>query len=192
MFFIFLFLNVHFSNSQVVSGNEKMSACCTDDEYCQNLINALSDIFPYLTIKGEAEEPFYEAPRENTNAVLYFRSNYPRSLLHEISHYCLAGDRRRCLDDFGYWYTPCGRTAEEQQHFEMVEARPQGLEKALCEIVGIKFSPSLDDFSGRPPSESFMQHLELAYREMLLNPTPTANKVLTGLKNYWKYNGLND
>ncbi|EGR2739665.1 elongation factor P hydroxylase [Vibrio parahaemolyticus] len=167
-----------------------MSVCCTDDEYCRNLINAFSDIFPNLTIKGDAEEPFYEAPRANTNAVLYFRSNYPRSLLHEISHYCLAGDRRRSLDDFGYWYTPCGRTADEQQRFEVVEARPQGLEKAICEIVGIKFSPSLDDFSGRPPSESFLQHLELAYQEMLLSPPPTADKVLAGLKKYWIINKL--
>jgi hypothetical protein len=167
-----------------------MSVCCTDDEYCRNLINAFAGILPNLTIQGEAEEPFYKAPRENTYAVLYFRSNYPRSLLHEISHYCLAGDRRRSLDDFGYWYTPSGRTAEEQQHFEVVEARPQGLEKAMCEIVGIKFSPSLDDFSGRPPSERFLQNLDLAYQEMLLNPPPTADKVLSGLKNYWKINGL--
>ncbi|WP_045962030.1 elongation factor P hydroxylase [Vibrio nigripulchritudo] len=167
-----------------------MSVCSTDDEYCQNLINAFSAIFPNLTIKGEAEEPFYEAPLADTNAVLYFRSNYPRSLLHEISHYCLAGDRRRSLDDFGYWYTPCGRTAEEQQRFELVEARPQGLEKAMCEIVGIKFSPSIDDFSGRPPSESFLRDLELAHQEMLLNPPPTADKVLSGLKSYWKINGL--
>ncbi|WP_241624301.1 elongation factor P hydroxylase [Rosenbergiella epipactidis] len=165
-----------------------MNVSSTDDEYCQNLITALADILPNLTIKGEAEEPYYEAPRENINAVLYFRDNYPRSLLHEISHYCLAGDRRRALDDFGYWYTPSGRSAEDQQRFEVVEARPQGLEKVLCEIVGIKFSPSLDDFSGRPPSESFLKCLELAYQEMLVNPPPTAKKVLSGLKCYWKTN----
>ncbi|WP_052706243.1 elongation factor P hydroxylase [Vibrio galatheae] len=167
-----------------------MSMCCTDDEYCQNLINAFSGILPNLIIRGEAEEPFYEAPRANSKAILYFRSNYPRSLLHEISHYCLAGDRRRSLDDFGYWYTPCGRTAEEQQRFEVVEARPQGLEKAMCEIVGIKFSPSIDDFSGRPPSNSFLRNLELAHQEMLVDPPSTAGKVLSGLKSYWKSKGL--
>lgn len=165
-----------------------MRVCSSDDEYCQNLINAFADIIPNLTIKGDAEQPFYEAPTANTHAILYFRSNYPRSLLHEISHYCLAGDRRRGLDDFGYWYAPCGRTTEEQQRFEEVEARPQGLEKAMCEIVGLKFSPSLDDFSGRPPSECFLQELEKAYQEMRVNPPPTASKVLSGLKNYWKNN----
>ncbi|WP_136066743.1 elongation factor P hydroxylase [Modicisalibacter radicis] len=167
-----------------------MSVCSTDDECCQNLINAFADILPDLTIKGDAEEPFYEAPRANTHAVVYFRSNYPRSLLHEISHYCLAGDRRRGLDDFGYWYASCGRTAEEQQCFEVVEARPQGLEKAMCEIVGLKFSPSLDDFSGRPPSKKFLQHLGIAYQEMRVNPPSTANKVLSGLKSYWSSNCL--
>lgn len=166
--------------------------CSNDDEYCQKLINAFADILPNLTIKGDAEEPFYEAPRINTRAILYFRSNHPRSLLHEISHYCLAGNRRRGMDDFGYWYAPCGRTAEEQQRFEVVESRPQGLEKVMCEIVGLKFSPSLDDFSGRPPSESFLQALELTYQEMRVNPPPTANKVLTGLKYHWSSNCLSN
>jgi elongation factor P hydroxylase len=161
-----------------------MSVCITDDEYCQYLMNAFASIFPDLTVEGEAEEPFYKAPGVSTNAIIYFRDNYPRSLLHEISHFCLAGDRRRNLDDFGFWYFPCGRSIEEQRDFELVEARPQGLEKAMCEIVGIDFSPSIDDFSGRPPSEHFLCHLELAYQEMLLNPPPTAQKVLCGLKKY--------
>ena len=128
-----------------------MDALADDSECCRFLIDVFSQVFPALSIRGEAEEPFYEAPKFGENAILHFRSNFPRSLLHEIAHYCLAGDRRRQLDDFGYWYSPCGRSQEEQAKFEAVEARPQGLEKALCEIVGLKFSPSLDDFSGRLP-----------------------------------------
>lgn len=163
-----------------------------DDDYCQGLIAAFATIFPELIIQGNADEPFYQAPKnlnhareENKNTsrgILYFRSNYPRSLLHEMSHYCLAGDRRRQLDDFGYWYSPCGRTAEEQQRFEDVEARPQGLEKAFCEIVGLPFSPSLDDFSGRPASERFLKNLDIAYQEMQHNPPPTAKRALEGLR----------
>ncbi|WP_148212534.1 elongation factor P hydroxylase [Hahella chejuensis] len=160
-----------------------------DDERCQYLIDAFSGIFPGLKIIGGAEEPFYVASKENVSAIIYFRSNYPRSLLHEISHYCLAGDRRRNIDDFGFWYSPCGRTSEEQAMFESVEARPQGLEKAMCEIVGIKFSPSLDDFSGRPPSQGFLEDLDTAYREMLTSPPPTAAKALCGLKTYSEANG---
>lgn len=161
-----------------------MSIGFTDDECCQYLINAFANIFPNLTFKGGAEEPYYSAPKGGMNAIIHFRSNYPRSLLHEVSHYCLAGDRRRDIDDFGYWYSECGRTKEEQQRFETVEVRPQGLEKAMCDIVGIKFSPSLDDFSGRPPSDIFLQGLEDAYCEMVSNPPSTAQKVLSGLMSY--------
>ena len=161
-----------------------MSVCITDDECCQFLINAFARIFPNLIIKGGAEEPFYTAQRENNIATIHFRSNYPRSLLHEVSHYRLAGDQRRKVDDFGYWYSPCGRSLEEQRNFELVEARPQGLEKVMCEIVEVEFSPSLDDFSGSPPSESFLLNLELAYQEMLENPPPSVQKALCGLTNY--------
>lgn len=159
-----------------------MSISASDDEYCHLLIAGFAKIFPSLDIKGGAEEPFYKAPTSDSNAVLSFRNNYPRSLLHEMAHYCLAGDRRRQIDDFGYWYSPCGRSSEEQSRFEAVEARPQGLEKAMCEILEIKFSPSLDDFSGCPPSKTFLCQLEESYREMLEVPPPTAQKALSGLK----------
>lgn len=152
-----------------------------DDELCNALIQLFSQVFPDVVIKGGAEEPFYEAPKGDTKAIIYFKSNYPRSLLHELSHYCLSGEKRRKLDDFGYWYFPCGRTAEQQQLFEQVEARPQGLDKLMCEILSIKFMPSLDDFSGRPPSDDFLQKLEESYQEMRLSPPPTAKKALNAL-----------
>ena len=159
----------------------------TDDELCDLLIMTLSSVIPDLVIQGGAEEPFYEAAKNGKKAILYFRDNYPRSLLHELSHFCLSGDRRRKLDDFGYWYFPCGRTEEEQLLFEKVEARPQGLEKAMCEALGIKFSPSLDDFSGMPASEDFLQQLDKAYQEMLISAPPTASKVLVALSALNRY-----
>ena len=159
----------------------------TDDELCDLLIMTLSSVIPDLVIQGGAEEPFYEAAKNGKKATLYFRDNYPRSLLHELSHFCLSGDRRRKLDDFGYWYFPCGRTEEEQLLFEKVEARPQGLEKAMCEAFGIKFSPSLDDFSGKPASESFLKQLDKAYQEMLVSAPPTASKVLVALSTLNSY-----
>jgi elongation factor P hydroxylase len=153
-----------------------------DDECCRFLIHLFSAIFEDVIIKGGADEPLYTAAREGTKARLDFRENYPRSLLHEIAHYCLAGERRRKIDDFGYWYSPCGRSREEQLRFEIAEARPQGLEKAMCEVVGIEFSPSLDDFSGNSPSQNFLRELDAAYDEMKTSPPPTAKKVLSGLK----------
>ncbi len=164
--------------------HKTMHRMCRDDRYCQYLMAAFHTIFPFLQISGGAEETFYSAATEDVKATIYCRDNYPRSLLHEISHYCLAGDRRRALDDFGYWYSPCGRTPKEQLRFEQVEARPQGLEKAMCELVALSFSPSLDDFSGRPPSEHFLQCLDLAYQEMQTKPPATAKKALQGLRTY--------
>lgn len=158
-----------------------MKNVLNDDELCAALIARLAEVLPDLTIQGGADEPFYESAKDGQKAILYFRDNYVRSCLHELSHYCLAGDRRRKLDDFGYWYFPCGRTTEEQIQFEKVEARPQGLEKAMCEALGIKFSPSLDDFSGRPPATEFLENLAAAYQEMIENPPPTAKKVLDAL-----------
>lgn len=155
-----------------------------DDDLCQSLIDAFSRVFPDLSIQGGAEEPFYRGPSEHAKATIYFRSNYPRSLLHEMSHYCLAGPERRKLDDFGYWYFPCGRSSEQQQRFEAVEARPQGLEKAMCAIIGLEFLPSIDDFSGRPPSKMFLEEIEASYNEMRENPPLTAQKALLGLINY--------
>lgn len=160
----------------------------TDDKLCGNLIDVLTQALPNVTLQGGAEEPFYAAPTPDTKAVLYFRNNYPRSLLHELSHYCLAGARRRQIDDFGFWYTPCGRSRDEQRAFECVEARPQGLEKALCEAIGIDFSPSLDDFSGEPPSSIFLDKLEQAYQEMLTTPPPTAKIVLEALATFETHN----
>ncbi|WP_392564924.1 elongation factor P hydroxylase [Orbus wheelerorum] len=165
-----------------------MKNTLNDDELCRSLIQRLSNVFPDLIIKGGAEEPFYEAPKGDAKAILYFRSNYPRSLLHELCHYCLSGEKRRQLDDFGYWYYPCGRTADEQLLFEQVEARPQGLEKLMCEIVGITFIPSLDDFSGRPASEDFLSRLNQTYEEMRLTPPPTVKKALTALATIKNYN----
>lgn len=165
-----------------------MRKISNDDELCLHVTTALGEVFPKLSIVGGADEPYYYSPTDSSNAVIAYRSNYPRSLLHEMAHYCLAGNRRRLVDDFGYWYSPCGRSREEQKQFELVEARPQGLEKAMCAIVGIKFSVSIDDFSGYPPSEHFVAQIDLYCDEMLTDPPPTAKKVLYKLKEVFSDN----
>lgn len=152
-----------------------------DDDLCIKLIELFEHLFPMLAVVGGVSEPFYQAPQSSEKAIIYFKNNYPRSLLHEISHYCLAGKVRRELNDYGYWYTECGRTRKEQELFLLVEARPQGLEKAMCEAIGIEFSPSLDDFSGQPVSELFLTNLETHYQEMLTNPPPLAKMSLRAL-----------
>ena len=51
----------------------------------------------------------------------------------------------------------------------------------MCEAIGIHFSPSFDDFSGRPISEVFLKNLEVNYQEMITNPPPTARIALETL-----------
>ncbi len=156
----------------------------SDSALCIELIALFATVFPNLSIEGGADDPFYSAPRPNAKAKILFSNNYPRSLLHEVSHYCLAGKARRRLDDYGYWYHACGRTAAQQALFEQFEARPQGLEKAMCAIIGLDFSPSLDDFSGRPISKVFLQRLESHYQQMQTDPPPMARQALEALKLY--------
>ena len=63
---------------------------------------------------GGAAEPYYEPGSLNR---IYFRADYVRSALHEVAHWCVAGSRRRRLADYGYWYSPDGRDADQQQAF---------------------------------------------------------------------------
>ena len=91
---------------------------------------------------GGAAEPYYEPGSLNR---IYFRADYVRSALHEVAHWCVAGRRRRQLPDYGYWYSPDGRDAAQQQAFFAVEARPQAVERWFCEAIGIAFSPSVDN-----------------------------------------------
>ena len=91
---------------------------------------------------GGAAEPYYLPGSPHR---IYFRADYVRSALHEVAHWCVAGKRRRQVPDYGYWYSPDGRDASQQQAFFAVEARPQAVERCFCEAVGIAFSPSVDN-----------------------------------------------
>ena len=91
---------------------------------------------------GGAAEPYYQPGSPHR---IYFRADYVRSALHEVAHWSVAGRRRRQLLDYGYWYSPDGRDADQQQAFFAVEARPQAIERCFCEAIGIPFSPSVDN-----------------------------------------------
>ena len=91
---------------------------------------------------GGAAEPYYQPGSPHR---IYFRADYVRSALHEVAHWCVAGRQRRQLLDYGYWYSPDGRDADQQQAFFAVEARPQAIERCFCEAIGIPFSPSVDN-----------------------------------------------
>ena len=108
-----------------------------------------------------AAEPYYEPGSLNR---IYFRADYVRSALHEVAHWCVAGRRRRQLADYGYWYSPDGRDAKQQQAFFAVEARPQAVERYFCEAIGIAFSPSVDNVGAQIEPQQ-LRHFEARIQE---------------------------
>lgn len=117
---------------------------------------------------GGAEEPIYipagltaaEAGLSSVESYhrLYFRHDYLSSALHESAHWCIAGAQRRAQLDFGYWYSPDGRSTEQQQLFEQAEVRPQALEWIFSVACGQRFRVSADNLaSGQGVSHDFVQ-----------------------------------
>jgi hypothetical protein len=117
-----------------------------------DLIMLFNDLFrqPLRTVlvKG-GEEPEY-VPADTVDGVsqIIFARDYYASALHEISHWCIAGSKRRALRDYGYWYCPDGRSRPQQQAFESVEVKPQALEALFCAAAGTRFHLSVDNLSG--------------------------------------------
>lgn len=99
-----------------------------------------------VVLIGDANEPLY-IPAQTQNSVnrIHYRNDYFSSALHEVAHWCIAGKQRRQKTDYGYWYSPDGRNAEQQQAFEMVETKPQALEYAFSIACGIEFRVSIDN-----------------------------------------------
>ena len=112
-------------------------------EQIVNLFNALFHESYATALLGGAEEPFYEVFPDRTARVV-FREDYVASALHEVAHWCLAGEQRRQRNDYGYWYI--GQRDEiAQANFERVEARPQALEWIFSRALGVRFRVSADN-----------------------------------------------
>jgi elongation factor P hydroxylase len=116
------------------------------------LISLFNQLFYKSThtklIKGENEPIYLPMNDECAYNRIVFAHGFYSSALHEISHWCLAGAKRRTLVDFGYWYVPDGRTESQQKEFEQVEVKPQALEWLFSIASGIRFNVSFDNLSG--------------------------------------------
>lgn len=123
---------------------------------------------------GGAPEPIYlPADAEEPMHRILFTHDYFRSALHEIAHWCVAGAARREQVDFGYWYAPDGRSAEQQSAFEQVEVKPQALEWLFCEAAGHRFRVSLDNLSGEATDPTpFKQRVVDQVQDYLRNGIP--------------------
>lgn len=62
----------------------------------------------------------------------------------------LLEEKRRLLEDFGYWYAPDGRSEAQQREFEKVEVKPQAIEWILADAAGFRYFASSDNLSGKP------------------------------------------
>lgn len=98
-------------------------------------------------IKGDFEPEYFPAT-STTSAKIQFAHGFFNSALHEISHWSIAGEKRRLLPDLGYWYAPDGRTQEQQALFEQVEVKPQAIEWLFATAFGRQFRVSLDNLTG--------------------------------------------
>lgn len=130
----------------------------SEQHHIQDIISVFNqcfaDEFNTRLVCGN-DEPIYLPAGETDigiaaqdHAQVVFAHGYYASALHEIAHWCLAGDERRKKIDFGYWYCPDGRTAAQQTEFQKVEIKPQAIEWGLCIAAGFEFNVSCDNLSG--------------------------------------------
>lgn len=120
--------------------------------YYEDLITIFNACFgaEYNTrlVKGDNEPIYLPADEQRDYHAIYFAHGFFSSALHECAHWLIAGEERRKLVDFGYWYVPDGRTAEQQILFQHVEVKPQALEWILSKASGYKFRVSIDNLNG--------------------------------------------
>jgi len=137
----------------------------------KELISVFNDCFLLsyrCRLQGGYQEPFYFSAKNTAPACVCFREDFASSALHEVAHWCIAGEARRQLVDYGYWYKPDGRTEAQQKQFESVEVKPQALEWLFSLAAGVRFQISLDNLAGEQTnSEAFKKAVFAEARSML-------------------------
>ncbi len=119
-------------------------------------------------------EPIYMPKSEACDrSKIIFTQDFFASALHEVAHWCVAGEERRKRVDFGYWYEPDGRSVIQQAEFERVEVKPQALEWLFTEAVGSGFRVSADNLAqGLDASDSFKSNVARQARAYCINGLP--------------------
>lgn len=136
---------------------------------------AFIDTYNTELVRGEDEPIYLPADTNHPRHRIIFAHGFFASALHEISHWCVAGKERRLLEDFGYWYQPDGRTAEQQAEFEKVEVKPQAFEWIFSRSAGFKFHFSADNLNGDcdGPTPEFQQAVFSQVQSYLQQGLPT-------------------
>ncbi|WP_027857642.1 elongation factor P hydroxylase [Marinobacterium jannaschii] len=153
-------------------------------EPCVNKLMTLFDElfkprFNTVLVRGDDEPIYLPADEQHPHHRVVFAHGFFASALHEIAHWCVAGAARRELVDFGYWYKPDGRTADEQAEFEKVEVKPQALEWIFSQSAGLKFNFSADNLSSEiGASPEFKQRVWQQVQDYLHNGLPERPQML--------------
>jgi hypothetical protein len=142
---------------------------------------------------GGFSEPFYKAPAGKSLAEVQFTRDYERSALHELAHWCIAGEARRRMDDYGYWYIPDGRTDRQQARFFAVEVKPQALEKHFCHALDILFGVSVDNLGNTAVDgiDAFKTGVDRQYAAYASTGLPERASVIYDCLHHWKYSQHN-
>ncbi|WP_417421893.1 elongation factor P hydroxylase [Halomonas sp.] len=140
-------------------------------------------------VRGK-DEPLYRPADEQTpyHQIIFARGFYA-SALHEISHWCIAGAKRRQLEDYGYWYLPDGRNAQEQSAFEQAEIAPQALESLFADACGRTFHVSVDNLGGNVEVDraAFAEKVNARKQRNLQEGLPTrANALYVTLTSFYQ------
>lgn len=144
----------------------------------QQLIDIFEECFgeDYNTklVKGDDEPVYLPADEQTPFHRVVFAHGFFTSALHEISHWCIAGEARRQQVDYGYWYCPDGRDEKTQCEFEVVEIKPQSFDWLFCVAAGIPFNVSCDNLEGdfEPDRIAFQRKVYRQVMEYLANGIP--------------------
>ncbi|GHC31520.1 elongation factor P hydroxylase [Kushneria pakistanensis] len=151
------------------------------EEQCQleQLMALFNQVFSSryqtLLVRGDDEPIYLPADEHNAYHRVVFAHGYFASALHEVSHWCIAGARRRLLEDYGYWYMPDGRDDSAQEAFEAAEIAPQAIEKILTLACGRRFNVSVDNLEGSAEvdRDAFAARVEAKRQHYLIHGLPT-------------------
>ncbi|MEE8057294.1 MAG: elongation factor P hydroxylase [Pseudomonadales bacterium] len=120
--------------------------------YYKDLIRLFNHLFGELDntrlVLGESEPIYLPANNDCPYHQVIFAHGFFSSALHEIAHWCIAGQQRRQQVDYGYWYAADGRDRKQQAEFEQVEVKPQALEWILSRACQKCFRVSVDNLHG--------------------------------------------
>ena len=144
-----------------------------------------------IRLEGGANEPIYLPSSSDckTNRLI-FRKNYISSALHEVAHWCLAGDERLKMIDYGYWYNSDGRSSIAQKKFEEVEVKPQALEWIFSVASNNIFHVSFDNLdSDRESSWYFSKSISDQAHTWCIKSLP--NRALLFVNALVCYTGVN-